>query len=152
MKLRYTVPITVKQTNPIMPQILLKIRKQLDLSQKEYTVFWAICLSAFFSLFRKSNLIPNLFAEVKMKWSKTRQMGRQVQTFLLPEMLQTRLCPVRALSHMFNLIHAEDNQHCFTMGQDKSFTYMLRSEPLTPCNTFGFIFIVHTGNLSNILL
>ena len=43
---------------PMTPHILSFIHSQLNLSDSKQASFWAICLVAFFGLFRKSHLLP----------------------------------------------------------------------------------------------
>jgi hypothetical protein len=49
---------TVNRKLPITPRILLAIRQLLDLTKPFDIVFWAACLVGFYSLLRKSNLLP----------------------------------------------------------------------------------------------
>ena len=46
------------QKQPITPAILRQLHSQLDLSASLDTSFWAICLVAFYGMFRKSHLLP----------------------------------------------------------------------------------------------
>ena len=47
-----------RQKLPITPHILRSIKTQLNLNLSADLTFWAACLVAFFSFFRKSNLLP----------------------------------------------------------------------------------------------
>ena len=47
-----------RQKLPITQQILRSIKTQLNLNLSADITFWAACLVAFFSFFRKSNLLP----------------------------------------------------------------------------------------------
>ena len=76
---------------PITPLLLLKIRSVLDLQDPNSTVFWAACLTTFFGMLRRSNVLPtppfsdtkHLRREdvlayswglaLKIRWSKTIQ-------------------------------------------------------------------------------
>ena len=49
---------TVKQKLPITLDILLGIRRIINLNISYDASFWSVCLTAFFGLFRKSNLLP----------------------------------------------------------------------------------------------
>ncbi|XP_076116596.1 uncharacterized protein LOC143084063 [Mytilus galloprovincialis] len=53
----------VKRKLPITPQLLKKILTTLDLQNQNHISFWAACLVAFFSFFRKSNLFVPTLAE-----------------------------------------------------------------------------------------
>ena len=57
---------------PITPPILLKFLGQLDLAKPRDITFWAACLVAFFSFFRKSNL----FTQSITAFSPRTQLGR----------------------------------------------------------------------------
>ena len=46
----------VNRKSPITPDILLRIKKVLKMSDRDYFVFGAACLVTFFGLFRKANL------------------------------------------------------------------------------------------------
>ena len=46
----------VNRKSPITPDILLRIKKELKMSDRDDIVFWAACLVMFFGLFRKANL------------------------------------------------------------------------------------------------
>ena len=81
----------VKSKLPITPRILADIFTMLDFSTSLDVVFWAVCLVAFFTFFRKSNLLapsPACFdperhlsrhhisfseggAVIQVNWSKT---------------------------------------------------------------------------------
>ena len=50
------------QKFPITPSILLRIHSRLDLSRPPIQAFWAACLVAFFTFFRKSTLICPVFS------------------------------------------------------------------------------------------
>ena len=44
--------------SPMTPDLLLGIRSRLNLTNSFHVSFWAICLTAFFGLFRKAHLLP----------------------------------------------------------------------------------------------
>ena len=46
----------VNRKSPITPDILVRIKKVLKMSDRDDIVFWAACLVIFFGLFRKANL------------------------------------------------------------------------------------------------
>ena len=107
----------VKQALPITPVILQDVHKVLDFNSEDDTVFWAICLTAFFLLFRKSNLLPDtkygfngnrqlrwcdiVFTDtnaiVGIRWAKNHQFSRQLLTFPLPKIKGSCISPVTAL-------------------------------------------------------
>ena len=49
---------SVSHKLPITPQHLLQIRSHLNLHLMEDNVFWAVCLTLFFTMLRKSNVFP----------------------------------------------------------------------------------------------
>ena len=49
----------VNRKSPITPDILLRIKKELKMSDRNDIVFLAACLFMFFSLFRKAKLFQN---------------------------------------------------------------------------------------------
>lgn len=55
---RRVLGISTKSKLPITPLLLAKIHSVLNFSQSQDITFWAACLVAFFSFFRKSNLFP----------------------------------------------------------------------------------------------
>ena len=86
----------VNRKSPITPDILLRIKKVLKMSDRDDVVFWAACLVMFFGLFRKANLFAKqkfdadkhftrdsfvLNADCSLticvRWSKTFQCGNE---------------------------------------------------------------------------
>lgn len=49
---------TTRPKLPIMPTVLKDIRRQLTLTNSFDETFWVACLVAFYSFFRKANLLP----------------------------------------------------------------------------------------------
>ena len=49
----------ISQKLPITLDILLRIRSRLNLQHSFDVTFWAVCLVAFYGLFRKAHLLPN---------------------------------------------------------------------------------------------
>ena len=132
-----------KQARPITPEILLKIFNQLDLNNFDDAIFWAVCIMAFFLLFRKSNLIPdkkfgfdprrqlkwsdlvytgeNII--VGIRWSKTDQFGRDLKTYPLPVIESSNLCPLKALNAVLKFYSPDQNSHVFALPEGGSYTY-----------------------------
>jgi len=132
---------------PITPHILLLIRRQLNLSNSFHASFWAICLTAFFGLFRKSHLLPvskfdplqqftradfistNTGFIVNVRWSKTIQFGQRTIYVPLVRCPQSLLCPVFAISNAFRLtpaISVNDQAFCWRFSStnpNKMFSY-----------------------------
>ncbi|CAC5416630.1 unnamed protein product [Mytilus coruscus] len=108
----------VQRKLPITPQLLKKILTTLDLQNPNHISFWAACLVAFFSFFRKSNLFVPTLAEFdagkhlsrqdivfqtsgtlllhNLK-SKTIQFANRLLEIPLPRILNSPLCPSQAL-------------------------------------------------------
>ena len=107
---------------PITIEILHSLRRRLDLSDSKHASFWAICLVSFFGLFRKSHLLPlspkdftpdtflirsdfsfdSSVVYIKVRWSKTMQLGQRHVTIPLVAM-SSPLCPVSAILQAFRL-------------------------------------------------
>ena len=108
---------------PITVPLLLRIRSRLNLNCSKHASFWAICLVAFFGLFRKAHLLPEseaTFTATKMftrsdflcydgyiyinvRWSKTIQLGQRTITVPLVAAPSSPLCPVAAVKCAFAL-------------------------------------------------
>ncbi|XP_076108317.1 integrase/recombinase xerD homolog [Mytilus galloprovincialis] len=107
----------VKRKLPITPQLLKKILTTLDLQNQNHISFWAACLVAFFSFFRKSNLFVPTLAEfdagkhlsrqdivfqtsgtlLRIRKSKTIQFANRLLEIPLPRIPNSPLCPSQAL-------------------------------------------------------
>ena len=130
------------QAFPMTPNILLDIRSTLGLTNPEDATFWAICLVAFYLLFRKSNLVPvnvtgwcahQLLCRkdlwwtdhcimVTIQWSKTNQFGEPM-TFPLPRIPGSRLCPMFAMENMIMLNPISPHELCFVRPGGHPFMY-----------------------------
>ena len=106
---------------PITPHILDGIHKSLDFTKSIDVTFWAVCLVAFFSFLRKSNLLAqswekfhpqkqlarqnNSFtadgAMISVTWSKTIQFGQRKLSIPLPHIPKSKFCPSCALLLVF---------------------------------------------------
>lgn len=102
---------------PITPHILKGIHSLLSFSDPLHVPFWAACLVAFFSFFRKSNLLPpstNSFdpskqlsrshlhfhadgLTIQVTWSKTIQYQERTLSIPLPYIKNSPFCPSTAL-------------------------------------------------------
>ena len=108
---------TIKQKLPVTVDILKKINGLLNCNISFDASFWAVCLVAFFGLFRKSHPLPtsaakfnpdSQFTEISfhfcswgellvVKWSKTMQFRDRVVSIPLPYITGSPLCPVTAI-------------------------------------------------------
>uniref|UniRef100_A0A7M5TZP9 Uncharacterized protein n=1 Tax=Clytia hemisphaerica TaxID=252671 RepID=A0A7M5TZP9_9CNID len=133
---------------PITTDILYRIRQHLELSDSKHASFWAICLVSFFGLFRKSHLLPLSHQDfspatflvrsdftldpstvyIRVRWSKTMQLGQRTVTIPLVAM-SSPLCPVSAVNHAFQLTPGAGPQaqaFCWRdsfYGSNRIFTY-----------------------------
>ena len=141
--LRRNCSHSTKRAKPITPAILRIIHSSLNLEVPEDAVFWCACITAFFLLFRKSNLIPDTAkgfngekqlrrrdviisennATVGIRWSKNQQFSRELLTFPLPKLHNSILCPVNAVQTVFRLIPATDEKHLFMLPDGTSLSY-----------------------------
>ncbi len=112
-----------KRKLPITPRILLAMRSHLQLSRPQDILFWATCITAFYGLFRKSNLVPASAASfdghkhltrgdlarhhqglsLRVKWSKTIQFSERTYLIPLPYLGDHPLCPVTAVVNLLQL-------------------------------------------------
>ena len=115
---------SVNQKLPITIDILFRIWKTLNFRSSLDSSFWAICLTAFFGMFRKSHLLtcnmssfsPDkqftksdfLFHSwgvvIKVRWSKTIQFRDRVVSIPLSYIPDSPLCPVHAILHAFSFL------------------------------------------------
>ena len=110
-----------KQMMAITPQVLSAMHSKLDFARDIVVAFWAACLVAFFTFFRKSTLLPesdahkckselcrsdvsfneNINAIIHVKHSKTIQNGERVLSVPVPTVKNSILCPVTALKRLW---------------------------------------------------
>ena len=109
---------------PIIPQILRHLHSTIDFASSLDVAFWTACLVAFFTFFRKSNLLPasatsfdpdrNLtpsdvqifssFALITVNWTKTIQFQNKKLTVPIPRIPGSILCPVSMLQYYFHQV------------------------------------------------
>ncbi|XP_031572485.1 uncharacterized protein LOC116306546, partial [Actinia tenebrosa] len=112
-----------QQKLPITPTILKQLYGHLDIGNSMDATFWAACLVAFFSFFRKSNLLilsGNAFDPQKhlragdiriyewglmliVRWSKTIQYRNRILLVPVPRIDGSTLCPRAAIINAFEL-------------------------------------------------
>ena len=100
-------------SSPLPPHILDGIHKSLDFTKSIDVTFWAVCLVAFFSFLRKSNLLAQSWekfhpqkqlarqnisftadgAIISVTWSKTIQFGQRKLSIPLPHIPMSKFCP-----------------------------------------------------------
>ena len=96
--------LTLNQKQPITPELLLRLHSNLDPTMSLDASFWAICLVAFYGIFRKSHLLPTAASQfnplkqltkadfkifpwgtlITIRWSKTIQFRERVVEIPLP--------------------------------------------------------------------
>ena len=101
-------------------------------------VYKAVYLTAFFSFLRVSNLVPHAeksFSPAEqlakgdvitssdavfliIKWSKTMQTRDSVKIIKLPNLLQSPICPVRAINNMLILAPGQENHPLFQVKNE----------------------------------
>ncbi len=106
---------------PIDPVLLLRVKSLLNFSSSIDIVFWAVCLTMFFGLLRKSNVLPPSIngynpskhlsrADIKihpcglhhgviliLRWTKARQYKDKILHIPLPFLPRHPLCPTTAV-------------------------------------------------------
>ena len=144
---------TPAPAKPMDPLLLTKIKAQLDLDRPKHKVFWALCITAFFILPRKSNLVADTkFDPTKqlankhvkitqdeqkltlhLHWSKTHRPGQGPVKYTLRKIHGSSLCAYSALVDMQNTLpEAGDNDPLFRWPDGSAVKYrefmkMLRS-------------------------
>ena len=121
-----------RQAAPITPDILMAIHGFLDLSRPNNKALWALCLVAFFTMSRRSNLLcpkescaSGHFAMRKnvshsgdalvilFSSSKTNPLGNRQHVVPLAPIPGSKLCPVAAVLDMCAAIPAEPKSPLF---------------------------------------
>lgn len=106
----------VSQKLPITPSLLWQVHKTINLSETEDCIFWAVCLTLFFGLLRKSNVLctQSSFQQGKhlarddihitgegvvlvIRWSKTIQYQQRTLRLPMPMHPSHPLCPSSAI-------------------------------------------------------
>ncbi|KAL9985935.1 hypothetical protein ACROYT_G008391, partial [Oculina patagonica] len=113
--------LTPNQKQPLTPAMLIQLHALLDLTCSHDASFWAICLVAFYGMFRKSHLLPTAATKfnpskqlikadfkifswgtlVSVRWSKTIQFRERVVDIPLPYIPGSALCPTTAITNAF---------------------------------------------------
>jgi hypothetical protein len=109
----------VVRKRPITPAMLLAIKSALDFTNSLDSTVWAVALTMFYGLLRKSNVLPSLAKafhpdkqlrlcdityhnwgiRLHVRWSKTNQFQSKSLDIPLPRLQHHRLCPVQAIFH-----------------------------------------------------
>ena len=117
------------------PKILERIHDQLDLDSPVQATMWCLCLCSFFSLARKSNLVPSsphTFDKSKQlcrsdvqvgsngllitfRWSKTIQLGQRRIQIPIMAMPNSKLCLHRAYLRMIDMVPGQPADPAFIL-------------------------------------
>ena len=128
---------------PMSPDILLAIKQVLDLSKAKHKVFWGLCLTAFFILARKSNLVPDRefniakqlgrchvkhYPEQKkltleLHWTKTRRPAQGPIKYTLRELKSSPLCVYSAILEMMQAVPGSKHDPLFMWPDNNPVTY-----------------------------
>ena len=120
--IQWHAPLTVKLNKIIDVPLLVKISEECDYMYMGQ-IYKALYLLSFFSFLRMSNLVSHsaatfsplkqlaradvIFKPGKMiilvKWSKTMQTNNQIKLITVPRILNSPICPVRAVSNLLTL-------------------------------------------------
>lgn len=131
--IRLHTPHQVKQKLPITTVVLLNIFGVLDFHKVSHIVLWAAFLLCFYTLLRKSNLVPrsektfdskehltrsqiHVFHDsllVSVKWSKVLQFRNKVVRIPVLAVPGSPLCPVTAYRLMLSLVPAPPSSPAF---------------------------------------
>ena len=113
-----------KANLPTTLQILRHLHSTIDFASSLDVAFWTACLVAFFTFFRKSNLLPasatsfdpdcnftpsdvqifSSFALITVNWTKTIQFQNKKLTVPIPRIPGSILCPVSMLQYYFHQV------------------------------------------------
>ena len=113
-------PHLTNKALPMTPQILSDMYSFMDTSCSEDATYWLLFLFMFFLMARKSNMVPNFYADfdpakqllrqdvrklpnmivILIKWLKTNQFGNTLLKIPLTAIPVSKLYPVTAFENM----------------------------------------------------
>ena len=142
--LQRTMAHLPKRAPPITIDMLYEIHSKLNLQNHYHLTLWALSLTAFFTMARKSNLVktPQINtsdhyilrkdihfspenAVITFRSSKTNQYKDRIHPVPLIHIPASILCPVTALTNMTKCIPAQPNSPAFILPNGKPVTYQL---------------------------
>lgn len=138
----------VIRKRPVTLEVLGNIRSHLDLTTSLDATVWAACLTLFYGLLRRSNVLcisgqkfnPEKHLErrdveffpwgvlLRIRWSKVIQYQTKTIDIPLPSMEQSVMCPVKAIFHSFKLSSRAEATGPAFMFLDRSGIKPLTSE------------------------
>lgn len=130
----------IKESRAAKPISQLMLKRMSHFVNQDHPIqvaAWAAILMAFYSLLRKSNLVPSTtadfnpahqltrrdvhfrtkFALLNIKWSKTRQTGQRYSMPLVPN--HTSVCPVAALKRLFLKVRGRPSDPLFAFRRKR---------------------------------
>ncbi len=128
-------PHCPKQAHPMTPSILCHIHDLLDLSNPVQATMWALCLTSFYTLARKSNLVvtsPHKFDSSKQlcrqdvqigskgllftfRWPKTIQFGQRSLEIPVLSIPSSKLCLLSAYKNMLHRVQSPQSGPAFAL-------------------------------------
>ena len=140
--IRRNLQHTPQRASPITPSILHKIISLLNPTIPNHTTYIALFLTAFFTMARKSNLVPTPHinspdhfitrqdislssdtAIITFRSSKTNQYAARTHSVPLFHIPNSPLCPVKALKTMISSIPAHPQSPAFIDTHNKPIYY-----------------------------
>ena len=123
---------------PITKAHLYHIFSKLDISLPLHGVYWGACLTLFYTLLRRSNVLTTFLSFnpdihltrkdvsvgangtlISIKHTKTIQFKQRELTFPLPRLKGSSMCPTRAIYNAIRLVPAGPNQPLFSLPEGK---------------------------------
>jgi hypothetical protein len=120
--------IKVQRKCGFTPQDLLRFRSELDFSKSFDTTLWCLLLVGFFTFLRSDNLVPRVrrnpgshvltrgdFTKndwgwmVRVRESKTNQLGEKINWIPMLELKNNPLCPVWAIKRAWECFPADES-------------------------------------------
>ena len=128
------------QASPVTPTMLVTFLQYLDLANPVDATCWALFVLVFYSMARKSNLVPDSVKSfdqdkqltrekvlvgkqclvLKWSWAKNIQYGQKIHKVPLVAIQDSPLCPVKAYLNMCSLVPAGPKQAAFSIPKGKS--------------------------------
>ena len=123
----------VKRAEPMTVQLLEKVQKVVNTQVQKELVCWKAATTCFHSVLRKSNIVPvkrqhdpihNISRKdvrydegamvIFVRWSKTDQLGQEIQKIPLIANKNSDICPVCWILQMTETIPAHPNHNLFS--------------------------------------
>ena len=127
----------IKQAEPILPQLLLRISTVVDYTDHIEMVAWVATLVGFTMFLRKSNLVPEAMDKFEpnhqfmrmdihltsplepmmcnLRWTKTIQFKQKILRLPVLPVENKKICPVLWMHYMINTIPASPTDPAFTI-------------------------------------